>query len=276
MTTLFKLLSYCPLWLLHGLGWCLGWLTFLLSASYRRQFVANVGQAQLRWRQWRGAVGESGKLVAELPRLWLGAPVSVTWQGEQYIIEAMQRGKGLIFLTPHLGSFEITAQDYAKRFGQSYQPITVLFRPSRQAWLSALVSGARDRPGMHGAPTTLAGVKQMIKALRRGESVGLLPDQVPPIGMGVLAPFFGRNAYTMTLSVRLAQQTGATVLMVWGERLSWGRGFFVHVQPMPGDLPSDVGAAVTSINRAMESLVLQCPDQYLWGYARYKTPRQIL
>jgi KDO2-lipid IV(A) lauroyltransferase len=188
----------------------------------------------------------------------------------------MVRGKGLIFLTPHLGSFEITAQDYAKRFGQSLQPITVLFRPSRQAWLSALVSDARDRPGMHGAPTTLAGVKQMIKALRRGESVGLLPDQVPPIGMGVMAPFFGRDAYTMTLSVRLAQQTGATVLMVWGERLSWGRGFCVHVQPMPGDLPGDVGAAAASINRAMESLVLQCPGQYLWGYARYKTPRQTL
>jgi KDO2-lipid IV(A) lauroyltransferase len=276
MTTLFKLLSYCPLWLLHGLGWCLGWLTFLLSASYRRQFVANVGQARLRWRQWRGAVGESGKLVAELPRLWLGAPVSVTWHGTEHITQAMVRGKGLIFLTPHLGSFEITAQDYAKRFGQSLQPITVLFRPSRQAWLSALVSDARDRPGMHGAPTTLAGVKQMIKALRRGESVGLLPDQVPPIGMGVMAPFFGRDAYTMTLSVRLAQQTGATVLMVWGERLSWGRGFCVHVQPMPGDLPGDVGAAAASINRAMESLVLQCPGQYLWGYARYKTPRQTL
>jgi KDO2-lipid IV(A) lauroyltransferase len=276
MTTLFKLLSYCPLWLLHGLGWGLGWVTFLLSASYRRQFLANVGQAQLSWRQCLGAVGESGKLVAELPRLWLGAPVRVTWHGTEYITEALARGKGLMFLTPHLGSFEITAQDYARRFGQTLQPITVLFRLSRQAWLSALVRDARERPGVHGAPTTLAGVKQMLKALRRGEAVGLLPDQVPPQGMGVMAPFFGREAYTMTLSVRLAQQTGASVLTVWGKRLSWGRGFEVRVGPMPSELPSDMGAAAAAINRAMESLVRQCPSQYLWGYARYKIPRQTL
>jgi KDO2-lipid IV(A) lauroyltransferase len=80
----------------------------------------------------------------------------------------------------------------------------------------------------------------------------------------------------MTLSVRLAQQTGASVLTVWGKRLSWGRGFEVRVGPMPSELPSDMGAAAAAINRAMESLVRQCPSQYLWGYARYKIPRQTL
>jgi KDO2-lipid IV(A) lauroyltransferase len=129
---------------------------------------------------------------------------------------------------------------------------------------------------MQPAPTTLAGVKQLIKALRRGESVGLLPDQVPPQGMGVMAPFFGRDAYTMTLSARLVQQTGASVLMAWGERLSWGRGYCVHVRPMPPDLPVDTGAAAALINRAMENLVRECPGQYLWGYARYKMPRDTL
>ena len=274
MTTLFKLLSLCPLWLLHSVGWLLGWLTFLLSRVYRQRFLANVAQANLTWRQWQGAVGESGKLVAELPRLWLGAPVPVTWHGVEHISNALAQGKGLLFLTPHLGCFEVTAQDYARQFGQTHQPITVLFRPSRQAWLSALVRKARERPGMCGAPTTLAGVKQMLKALKRGESVGLLPDQVPPQGMGVMAPFFGRDAYTMTLSARLAQQTGATILTVWGERLSWGRGFCVHVRPFVGDLPQDLAGAAASINRVMEALVMECPGQYLWGYARYKMPRE--
>lgn len=276
MTTLFKLLSYCPLWLLHGLGWLLGWLTFVFSGTYRRRFVANARQARLGWAQWVGAVGESGKLVAELPRLWLGAPVPVVWHGAEHITDALTLGKGLVFLTPHLGCFEVAAQAYAQRFGLTHQPITVLFRPSRQAWLSDLVSGARVRPGMRAAPTTLAGVKQLIKALKRGESVGLLPDQVPPQGMGVMAPFFGREAYTMTLSSRLVQQTGASVLMAWGERLTWGRGFCVHVRPLPTDLPADTGAAAAVINCAMEALVMECPGQYLWGYARYKMPRDIL
>jgi KDO2-lipid IV(A) lauroyltransferase len=154
--------------------------------------------------------------------------------------------------------------------------MTVLFRPPRQGWLQALVVRARARPGMHSAPTTLAGVRQMIKALKHGDSLGLLPDQVPPLGLGLWVPFFGREAYTMTLSARLAQQTGAAVLLAWGERLPWGRGFRVHVQPMMSALPTDSLQAAKTINQAMETLIRNCPQQYLWGYARYKQPRQEL
>src|SRR5450830_1785427 len=274
MITLFKTLSTLPLWLLHAVGWCLGWLVFAVSGVYRQRFVANARQAGLGWRHWRGSVGESGKLVAELPRLWLGRPVPVQWIGAQHVEAALGRGRGVLFLTPHLGCFEITAQAYAQRYGQSLKAMTVLFRQPRQRWLRALVTAARARPGLHTAPATLAGVKQMIKALKRGQSLGLLPDQVPPLGMGVWAPFFGREAYTMTLSVRLAQQTGATVLMAWGERLSWGRGYRVHVQPLPVTLPADGAQAVRIINAALEALIRDCPQQYLWGYARYKQPRQ--
>ena len=275
MFTLFKLLSAGPLWLMHGLGAAMGWLVFLASGVYRTRFLANARQAGMGWRQWLGAVGQSGKLVAELPRLWLGAPVPVQWDGEQHVAAALAAGRGVIFLTPHLGCFEITAQAYALRYGQA-QPMTVLYRPPRQAWLREVVEAARGRPGLQTAPTTLAGVKQMIKALKQGQSLGLLPDQVPPVGMGVWASFFGREAYTMTLSVRLAQQTGATVLMAWGERLAWGRGFRVHVQPLPVALPADATQAAGVINQAMEGLIRHCPQQYLWGYARYKQPRDAL
>lgn len=276
MITLFKLLSAWPLWLLHGMGVALGWLVFLVSPAYRKRFIANARLAGLGWQQWLGAVGQSGKLVAELPRLWLGRPVPVEWVGAELVEAALARGRGVVFLTPHLGCFEIAAQAYAQRFGQADKPVTVLFRLPRQAWLRDLVMASRQRPGLQTALATLSGVKQMIKALKRGESVGLLPDQVPPQGMGVMAPFFGREAYTMTLSVRLVQQTGACVLLAWGERLSWGRGYRVHVQAMTLTLPDDLRAAVTAVNRAMEALVLQCPQQYLWSYARYKQPRDLL
>lgn len=274
MVTLFKLLSLLPLWLAHGVGWVAGWLVFVASAVYRKRFLANARQAGLGWQQWRGAVGESGKLLAELPRLWLGRPVPVLWDGTEQVEAALALGRGAVFLTPHLGCFEITAQAYAQRYGQSGQAMTVLFRPPRQAWLRALVAAARERPGLHSAPTTLAGVKQMLKTLKKGGSLGLLPDQVPPLGLGLWAPFFGRDAYTMTLSARLAQQAGATLLIAWGERLSFGRGYRVHVKPMLEALPSDSRQAVTAINQAMEGLIRNCPQQYLWGYARYKQPRQ--
>ena len=275
MTTIFKLLSKLPLGWLHVLGWWLGWLVFAASGVYRRRFVANARQAGAARSDWLAAVGESGKLVAELPRLWLGRPVTVLWDGAQHVDAALECGRGVVFLTPHLGCFEITAQAYAQRYGQVVKPMTVLFRPPRQAWLRDVVVASRQRPGLLTAPTTLSGVKQLIKALKKGEAVGLLPDQVPPQGMGVMAPFFGRDAYTMTLSVRLVQQTGATVLLAWGERLAWGRGFRVHVEPLVADLPADLNQAATAVNRAMQSLIEQCPAQYLWGYARYKQPRDM-
>jgi KDO2-lipid IV(A) lauroyltransferase len=273
MHALFKFFSLFPLWLLHGLGWALGWLVFALSGVYRRRFLDHARLAGYGWRQWAPAVGEAGKLLSELPRLWLGHPVTVQWEGAQHIDAALSEGRGVLFLTPHLGCFEITAQAYAQRFGAT-QAMTVLFRPARQPWLRELVARARARPGLHTAPTTLSGVKQMLKALKLGQSLGLLPDQVPPLGLGVWAPFFGREAYTMTLSARLAQQSGADILLAWGERLAWGRGFKVHVLPLQGRLPQDASQAAAHINQAMEALVRQCPQQYLWGYARYKTPRE--
>lgn len=270
---LFRTLSLLPLPVLHALGWVLGWLSFLVSGRYRRRLLAHAKQAGFSTRVALASVGEAGKLVAELPRLWLGAPVSVEWDGAALIETAQAGGAGVLFLTPHLGCFEITAQAYARRFGAQH-PMTVLFRPARQPWLRDLVAGARQRPGLLAAPTSLAGVKQLIKALKGGDVVGLLPDQVPPDGQGVWAPFFGRDAYTMTLSARLAQSGDTQILVSWGERLSWGRGFRVHVRPF-GPLDNDAAAAARQINEAMEALVRECPAQYLWSYDRYKSPRPL-
>lgn len=273
METLFRLLAHLPLCLLHGVGNVLGWLVFVFSTTYRRRFLENAAQAGVGWRQWLPAVGHAGKMVAELPRIWLGRPVRIVWEGEDHIVAALQNGRGLVCLTPHLGCFEITAQAYAQRYGQGTQAVTVLFRPARQTWLRGLVAQARQRPGLKTAPTNLSGVKQLIKALRSGQTVGLLPDQVPPAGLGVVSQFFGREAYTMTLSARLVQQTGASVVLIWGERLSWGRGYRIHIKPLDGSMPGEIGAAVQAVNQAMQGMILQCPQQYLWGYARYKIPQ---
>jgi Kdo2-lipid IVA lauroyltransferase/acyltransferase len=273
MIQLFSMLSRLPLWSLHGMGWMLGWLSFLLSPRYRGKFLENVAQAGYRWSAVRGAVGAAGRMVGELPRLWLGAPTHCEWENDACVDRAYAAGRGVIFLTPHLGCFEISAQALALRYAERYGPLTVLYRPARQPWLAQLMLAARDRPGLKTAPTSLAGVRQMIRSLRSGHAVGLLPDQVPPDGMGSWAPFFGRDAYTMTLSARLAQQTGATVLLLWGERLAWGRGFRLHFREMQAPLADDLAQAVAQVNQEMERLIRECPSQYLWGYARYKHPK---
>ena len=287
MFTVVRWLSRRSLGFLHALGAVLGWAGYALSASYRRRLRANAGLAAIGTRERRAAVAEAGRMVAELPRLWLrpaAEPLqpAVQWQHAELIDAALGAGRGLILLTPHLGALEVIAQAYAERFG-ARQPMTALYRPARQAWLRELETTARARPGLLTAPASLAGVRQMIRALRHGQTVGLLPDQVPPDGMGVWAPFFGQPAYTMTLAARLALQTGASVLLTLCERLPHAAGWRIRVFELPEPLPAaaafgaDDAAHQTEcaavMNRAMEFLIRQCPAQYLWGYHRYKAPR---
>jgi KDO2-lipid IV(A) lauroyltransferase len=212
-------------------------------------------------------------MSAELPRLWFGHAAPVLWADDRAAVEAYASGQGVLFLTPHLGCFEITAQALATRFAAGHGPLTVLYRPARRTDLGEVMASARNRSGLEAVPTNLAGVRQMIKALRAGRAVGLLPDQVPPEGMGQWAPFFGKPAYTMTLAARLALQTGARVVVIWGERLPWGQGYRLHTSGLGHDLSPDLDVAVVQINQAMERVIRQQPGQYLWGYARYKQPR---
>jgi len=278
--TLLTWLSRRSLRLLHALGAALGWAGYALSSSYRRRLRDNALLAGISPADRRAAVADAGKLLMELPRLWLrprGQPIGdpVHWQGAELLETLLARGRGLLLLTPHMGSFEVSAQAYAERFG-ARQPITVLYRPARQAWLRRLEETARARDHLATAPAQLSGVRLMMRALRRGETVGLLPDQVPPDGMGVWVPFFGQPAYTMTLAARLVQQTGAAVAVLWTARLPRGAGYAVHASELGVPLPEGEGdeAAALAINRAMEAVILKMPSQYLWGYHRYKSPRQ--
>ena len=269
---------------LHALGALLGWLVWLLSPSYRRRLHANAAQAGLTPGQRRRSVAEAGKMGTEGLRLWLRPPDDpiadpIEWHGAALIDDALRAGRGLLLLTPHLGSFELSAQAYAERWGR-LKPITVLYRPARHPALRALQERARARPALAAAPADLGGVRQMLRALRRGEAVGLLPDQVPPHGQGTWAPFFGRPAYSMTLAARLALQSGAPVLLARCERLPAGRGYRLSLSPLAEPIPAAAAddealqrAQAAVINRAMEQQIRQCPEQYLWGYNRYKLPR---
>ena len=286
MLTLIAWLSRRRLPTLHAWGAWLGWLVYGLSPTYRRRLRAHVALAGLGLEVRREAVAETGRMVAELPWLWL-RPVDqplgplLQWQGDNLIDEALDGGQGLVLLTPHLGCFEVCAQAIVERFGHRTR-LTAMYRPAHQHWLRALEETARARPGLATVPAALAGVRQMIRALRRGEAVGVLPDQVPPEGMGVWAPFYGRPAYTMTLAARLVQQTGAALLLIWAERLPAGQGYRVHVSPPAQPLPTEAADdqalqlhCATAVNREMERLIGQRPGQYLWSYHRYKQPRPV-
>ncbi len=205
-------LGRLPFGLLQGFGAFFGWVAYLASPTYRRHTRENLalayGPAEAA-AILPAAVAQAGRGVLELPWLWtrpkaevVGLVTQVT--GWELIEAAWQRGDGILFFTPHLGCFEITAQYVAAR-----APITVLYRKPKQAWLQPLIEpAAAARAFRHLAPADLSGVRLLIKALQRGEAVGMLPDQVPGMGEGQWADFFGRPAYTMTLGARLSERRG--------------------------------------------------------------------
>ena len=178
-------------------------------------------------------------------------------------IAQRSRGRAVLFLTPHMGSFEAAAQ-----FAAAHVPITFLYRPPKMRWLDPLMRAGRSRGGSRLAPTDLKGVKQLFLALRRGEAVGFLPDQVPGRGEGAWAEFFGRPAYTMTLAMRLAERDNVACYLACARRLPRGQGYAIEVRPMPAALPGETPER--RLNRGIESLIRECPEQYLWSYNRYK------
>lgn len=273
LVLLFRLLSVFPLSVLHRLGTALGWLVYLVSPSYRRRLRSNLEGAGYG-NQLRAAIAESGKAILELPFVWCAPQARVTRHVTMENWELVQRqldsGKGIVFLTPHLGCFELTAQQVSLRV-----ELTVMYRPPRKSALKPLVEGARARQHMHLAPANLSGVRMLVKALKGGQPVGVLPDQVPQEGEGVWAPFFGRDAYTMTLPAKLAQLGKADILLVYAERLPRGRGYAIRFVPFDGELAGSAAEQAASINHAMEQLIARCPSQYFWSYNRYKRPQGV-
>jgi KDO2-lipid IV(A) lauroyltransferase len=273
--SIFRLLSILPLRWLHGLGALLGRITYATSGQYAARTRENLRQSNLAGNEadfaslLRQTIDEAGKSMVELPWVWLRPFEQVcatvrSCQGWEHVAAAHARGKGIIFLTPHWGCFEITSLYIAQHLA-----LTNLYTSPKQDWLEPLMRSGRERGKARLATADLSGVRLLFKALKRGESIGLLPDQVPSQGEGEWVDFFARPAYTMTLSGRLAQSSGAAVLLVYAERLPKGAGYKLNFEPLPLDFSKSVPL---QINTALERVIAISPAQYLWSYNRYKVP----
>jgi KDO2-lipid IV(A) lauroyltransferase len=259
-----------PLALLHAAGAALGWAVYCASPGYRRRLRAHLEQAGYGDRRTRReAIASAGRMIAELPALWWRPLAHVAKlvrgvEGSPQGIAALRRG-GALLITPHLGCFEICAQ-----YAAHHAPITVLYRPPKLAWLEPLMREGRGRDKLYLAPASMGGVRELFAALKRGESVGLLPDQVPGRGEGEWVDFFGRPAYTMTLAAKLVERHPAIAFLIYARRLPLGRGYTLVLRDLPQSLPAE--SPTQRLNRALEGLVRECPGQYLWSYNRYKVP----
>ena len=275
-TIALELIAGLPLRVLHALGSVLGWAIYGSSPTYRRHLRENLAQAGLALpredsgRVRRAAIAAAGQMVLELPAIWFRPREALMnlvkkTEGIEAALAAREAGKALLFLTPHMGCFEIAAH-----YATAYTPITVLYRKPKIGWLEPLMRAGRARDRVRLALADLSGVREIYAALKRREAVGFLPDQVPGVGEGEWADFFGRPAYTATLAGRLAEREDVACFLAYARRLPRGTGYEIVLRPLPEKLAKESPAR--RINRALEALVRECPEQYLWGYNRYKKP----
>lgn len=275
---LLKPLTVLSLPAIHRIGRWIGYIMYVLMPESKKNIKENIQQSGLLPKNQdiqsftKSNLLESGKSYLESLAIWQKEDKStLKWVKQcknwHLIEEALSKKKGIIFLTPHMGCFEITSKFYGAQ-----HPITVLFRRPKMRWLHALTESGRTNQKINLAPANIQGVRLLIQALKRGEAIGILPDQIPGKGEGEWAPFFGKPAYTMSLASKLAEKTGAAVIMAFGERLPNGEGFNIHLTALAD------GAIATPalLNKAIETQIAQQPTQYLWSYPRYKIRGRLL
>lgn len=210
----------------------------------------------------RRTLRQTGAAFCELAWLWTRPPEQVlarirAVEGLE-VLESLQAEPGpLLILTPHIGAFELLSLWFGRR-----TDIQILYRPPKQAWLEDLLVHVRSRTGATLLPAQPATVRQLLRQLKAGGAVGILPDQQPKAGEGEFAPFFGIPAFTMTLAPKLAGMPGVRVLLAWAERVP--EGFVVHLSR-----PEPAPTSAAALNAAVEAVVRQAPTQYQWGYKRY-------
>lgn len=275
-TFLFKLtlnaIAALPLGLAQGFGGFLGLLAYVGSSQYRTFFKAHyfavAAQNGFVARPWSAACA-SGMLFSDSLWIWRNPQKALRLteiENWELVEKAIQERHGLVMLTPHLGGFEIIPRVLAQHF-----PATILYRPARQDWLNAVVEEGRAYPNMHFVPTNLQGVRQMTRALTRGEAIGILPDQVPSGGDGIWAALFGRPAYTTTLPARLANRHHTPVIMFTAKRKGLGQGWLMQATRLKA-FSDDASTACQELNQAIEEAILIAPEQFIWAYNRYKHP----
>jgi KDO2-lipid IV(A) lauroyltransferase len=265
-------IAILPLALVQAIGSCLGILAYLGSKQYRSlfrpQYESVVKTHKLPFKLWN-ALMASGMLFSDSLWIWRNPKKALAITAVHHwdvVQEAMSEGKGMIILCPHLGGFEIIP-----RYLANHYPATIMYRPSRQEWLNEVVEEGRAYPNMHFVPTNLNGVRQMTRALSKGEAIAILPDQVPSGGDGIWAPFFGKPAYTTTLPIRLANRHNTPAVMFTAKRRALGKGWIIDAKRLDA-FSEDANSAVKELNAAIEAAILVAPEQFIWSYNRYKHP----
>lgn len=272
-----------PLRFTLKLGAAVGHLCYLLPNRHSRIIEQNLAlcypdissdeRRQLLKSNW----AETGKNLTELGPFWFWSKEKLNslvcgQSGTEHLTAALSQNKGVILAAPHTGAWELIPLKFTIE-----RPMHFLYRPGRKSTFDSLIVNARERFGGNAYPITRRGLSAMVRALKKGEMVGILPDQEPAQDHGVFAPLFNHPAYTMTFLSNLAQKTGAPIVFAAMQRLPDSTGYHLHFFPSKQSLiDTDPQNAASALNHHVEQCIAIAPDQYMWTYKRFKkTPTGI-
>jgi len=271
------LLSRVSLPMNHRIGAIIGWLAWTARTNVRTITLVNLSLCFPDWseeqkrRVGKASLIETGKTLTESFWLWKRPNSDVLdrlaiVEGEHLLRAAQASSQGLIVATPHMGSWESCCLPLV-----TDEPVTFFYKPPRMKAIETIIVAGRSNLGGDGTKLDPAGIKHVLKRLKQGNTIGILPDQEPDIDNGHFAPFFSQPANTMTLLAKFANKTKSQVLFCYSKRLPKGAGWQVHyLQPSQGVDDRDKSTATIALNTSVERCVLACPEQYMWNYKRFR------
>lgn len=270
-----RVLCWIPLSGLHQMGQSIGWLmsrrnsakNFIIQRNMTLAYPELDASTRTRW--WRESVNEMACFALETGLIWHGHRAQieraiVRVDGLSHVEQARNSGRGLLLIAAHLGNWELLNLYCMHHFNT-----VALYKAPRDPMINQWIKATRERFGGRLIPSGSASMRALLQALRTGGVAGIVADQQPRLGDGVMAPFFGQSALTMTLAGRLANKTGCEVLMASCYREK-GHGFRIEFVPMSAEIRhNDPVIAATALNSAIQSAVDKAPQQYLWRYPRF-------
>ena len=271
-------LSFLPLSVLRWLGGVVGVVAIQLSHRAHNRIKKNLlatgmcDESNVERVAKKTSV-EWGKTLIEAACIaWrrssaYNAKLIVKAHGFTYMKECLLSGKPTVFLTPHIGNFEVALKYTAHKL--SSRVFTILYKPAKAKWLNQVMLEGRTEKNIKPVPTNRNGMFTLIKDLRANGIVGVLPDSIASSGDGVWVDFFGQKTFATTLAAKMTLTENAHTFIVASYRVKGG--FEVDYIPF-SPKSQHVGVVVQDIYRVIEEIILKAPEQYYWSYDRFRVP----
>lgn len=277
MYSLLKNFSKLPLRLIQVTARSVGWLLYVSNSSARRVTEINLKSAypelseSERNQLTRRSLKSQCMTYAESVKIWGSAPefalehIKVV-HGEDIFLDALQNPNGTLAVVPHFGTWELM-----NAWVNLHTAPVIMYKPSKNPDVDRFMLEARQRLNATLVPTDETGVRALFKHLKQGGFAAILPDHVPKESGGIYSPFFGQNALSSTLLSKLAAKTQCSVIGLSCLRREDLSGFELYVQTLSAEINAkDLQLSVDTLNKEMERMINAAPEQYLWGYKRFR------